>query len=477
MMTMSPLLAVGLKVLGLSAQQRKAPIKITVQRNILFAIFLVALSGTFPITSVFGQFPTTGPIIPTTPSAPVPAAPTTTFQSTDDDSFRAQVPEGGVIHDLNNTGSALLEESTRGYGILAQLCPHEKQQQETALPNVSGSSATSSSSSISTNNNICVGAQEVIYIIRYPDLETRIQAANTVTTNNDMTTDTILSYHLQKLQEVGYRNIQIVASADMTVNITNPQTNQTIATAPAKLLEMTYSTNSAPDEPRTGYLISTATDMTLPNAGTTKGYSVFYEGNSTTTTEITTAFGSLPPLLPPAAGQVFDSFELIAAPEVAQPIAPEAPVGQTEGEGEEGDAACDSSYPDFCIPPPPPGLNCDDVDDTNFEVVGSDPHDFDRDNDGIGCEAPAGSSGDESDGGGAEDGGDGDGGDDDDDEDGGSSSRADSSTSSASASSRCPNGYHRSPSGDCERVTDTRGMPRCPNGYHRSPDGDCESVG
>src|SRR5215208_1717812 len=424
MMTMSPLLAVGLKVLGLSAQQRKAPIKITVQRNILFAIFLVALSGTFPITSVFGQFPTTGPIIPTTPSAPVPAAPTTTFQSTDDDSFRAQVPEGGVIHDLNNTGSALLEESTRGYGILAQLCPHEKQQQETALPNVSGSSATSSSNSISTSN-ICVGAQEVVHFVRYPDLETRIQAANTVTPNNDMTTDTILSYHLQKLQEVGYRNIQIVASADMTVNITNPQTNQTIAMAPAKLLEMTYSTNSAPDEIRTGYLISTATDMTPPNAGTTKGYSVFYEGNSTTTTEITTAFGSLPPLLPPSVGQVFDSFELIAAAEVAQPIAPEAPVGQTEGEGEEEDAACDSSYPDFCIPPPPPDLNCDDVDDTNFEVVGSDPHGFDGDNDGIGCED---GNGDEEDDGGDDDGADDDdGGDDDgaDDDDGGDDDGAD----------------------------------------------------
>lgn len=41
---------------------------------------------------------------------------------------------------------------------------------------------------------------------------------------------------------------------------------------------------------------------------------------------------------------------------------------------------------------------------------------------------------------------------------------------------RCPNGYHKSPSGDCEKVTDTKGMPRCPNGYHRSPDGDCERV-
>jgi hypothetical protein len=478
MITTSPVLAVGLKVLSLTAQQQGAQIKIRFQRNRLFAIFLMALSVPFPITSVFGQFPTTGPIIPTTPAAPVALAPTTTFQSTDSDSFRVQVPGGWVIHDVNNTGSALLEESTRGYGLLAQLCPKEDQQQEAALPNVSGRITTNSSSSSISTNNICLGAQEVIHIIRYPDLETRIQAANAVTTNNDMTTDNILSYHLQKLQEVGYRNIQIVASADMTVNITNPQTNQTTATAPAKLLEMTYSTNSAPDEIRTGYLISTATDMTPPKLGTTKGYSVFYEGNSTTITEITTAFGSLPPLLPPTVGQVFDSFELIAAPEVAQPIAPEAPVGQTEGEGEEGDAACDSSYPDFCIPPSPPDLNCDDVDGTNFRVLSPDPHGFDGDNDGIGCEAPISSSGGESDGGGAEDGGgDGDGGDDDDEDGGGGSSAGSSTSSSSGSSSRCPNGYHRSPSGDCERVTDTRGMPRCPNGYHRSPDGDCESVG
>ncbi|MDN5847572.1 MAG: hypothetical protein L0H53_15010 [Candidatus Nitrosocosmicus sp.] len=45
-----------------------------------------------------------------------------------------------------------------------------------------------------------------------------------------------------------------------------------------------------------------------------------------------------------------------------------------------------------------------------------------------------------------------------------------------SESSRCPDGSHRSPSGDCETVTDTSGMPRCDDGFHRSPDGDCEEV-
>jgi PASTA domain len=50
-------------------------------------------------------------------------------------------------------------------------------------------------------------------------------------------------------------------------------------------------------------------------------------------------------------------------------------------------ADCDPSYPDVCIPPPPPYLNCDDVPYTNIRVVGSDPHGFDGyDNDGIGCE-------------------------------------------------------------------------------------------
>ena len=41
---------------------------------------------------------------------------------------------------------------------------------------------------------------------------------------------------------------------------------------------------------------------------------------------------------------------------------------------------------------------------------------------------------------------------------------------------RCPNGSHKSPSGDCEKVADNKGKPRCPNGYHRSPDGDCEKA-
>jgi hypothetical protein len=51
-----------------------------------------------------------------------------------------------------------------------------------------------------------------------------------------------------------------------------------------------------------------------------------------------------------------------------------------------GGGNCDPSYPTVCIPPPPPDLDCADVNASGFKVVGSDPHGFDGDNDGIGCE-------------------------------------------------------------------------------------------
>lgn len=48
---------------------------------------------------------------------------------------------------------------------------------------------------------------------------------------------------------------------------------------------------------------------------------------------------------------------------------------------------CDSSYPGVCIPPYPPDLDCADVGFTNFAVVPPDPHGFDGDGDGVGCES------------------------------------------------------------------------------------------
>jgi hypothetical protein len=483
---------------------------------------------------------------------------TTTLFESRNDSFRVQVPQGWVIDDVNNTGSTLESELTQGYGILAELCPEEEgggegqqQQEQQALTNVS-SSSNSNSNSNSNSTSICQQQQqaqdEILHIVRYPNLSARLQLALGVS-ENDTTAEDILSYHLQKLEEVGYRSIQIVNNTDTTVNVTNAETNETIEIVPARFVEMTYATNFAPNEIREGYFISTATNATDPDPGVTKAYTVFYEGNSTTANvtsvaQTTTTSDNFQPPLPAPVRQVFDSFELVAAEEVAQTeeeggggptindnddsgggttddnddndnddsgggttnttnddddgdtggggptindnddsgggpanlltaeivsngtqgVAPatfefgadvvagtapytyswdfgdgtsievdddetisytfdlggsynvdltvidssgqsasdsveitiEEPSPPPEAEDQEqeeqqeqaAETVCDSSYPDLCIPPPPPDLDCgDDGVPENFQVLPPDPHGFDSDNDGIGCDS------------------------------------------------------------------------------------------
>jgi PKD repeat protein len=461
------------------------------------------------------------------------------------DSFRVQLPEGWVIQDMNNTGFTLAAEVLQGYGILAQLCPQE--QQQSSLPSVGGSNR--------YIGNCQQAQEEVIHIIRYPNLGTRLGISSEdifTIINRDTIPNAILAYHIQKLQEVGYRDIQIVNSADTTMNVdisTGQNSSRTATVVPAKLVEMTYST--ALNETKSGYFILTATAATPRNLGTMTGYSIFYEGNSTATTAEATrpSFSLAPILLPASVRQVFDSFELIAASTVpltavitssdTEGVAPatfdfEADVAGGlepytinwdfgDGSGEESDddvehtfdvadtynvdltvtdssgrtasdsmsitveepppltsvdiisndtegvapatfefeanltggaepftyswdfgdgsseesddetvehtfdvagtynvdltvidstlqtasdsilitveeplfspsptipeePVCDPSYPDLCIPPPPPDLGCDDVSASNFEVLPPDPHGFDGNNDGVGCE-------------------------------------------------------------------------------------------
>jgi len=61
-------------------------------------------------------------------------------------------------------------------------------------------------------------------------------------------------------------------------------------------------------------------------------------------------------------------------------IQPLTPSSQTEENN------CDPSYPTVCIPSPPPDLDCGDILYKKFVVLQPDPHRFDGDNDGIGCE-------------------------------------------------------------------------------------------
>jgi hypothetical protein len=53
--------------------------------------------------------------------------------------------------------------------------------------------------------------------------------------------------------------------------------------------------------------------------------------------------------------------------------------------------SCAASYPTVCIPPPPPDLNCADIPYKSFrvrwDVADPDPHHFDGNRDGVGCES------------------------------------------------------------------------------------------
>lgn len=59
----------------------------------------------------------------------------------------------------------------------------------------------------------------------------------------------------------------------------------------------------------------------------------------------------------------------------ADPVLPPLPSG------------CSPYYPDVCIAPPPPDLDCGDIPYRRFTVYSPDPHNFDGDHDGIGCES------------------------------------------------------------------------------------------
>ena len=64
------------------------------------------------------------------------------------------------------------------------------------------------------------------------------------------------------------------------------------------------------------------------------------------------------------------------------------PTGATPAQAPAAPATrtCDAAYPEVCIPPPPPDLDCGAIPHRRFRVLPPDPHRFDGDRDGIGCE-------------------------------------------------------------------------------------------
>ena len=68
------------------------------------------------------------------------------------------------------------------------------------------------------------------------------------------------------------------------------------------------------------------------------------------------------------------------------------------GPADQSTPDCDPAYPSVCIPPPPPDLDCGDIVESDFRVYLAsdsdvpndltefDPHRFEGDDDGVGCD-------------------------------------------------------------------------------------------
>lgn len=80
---------------------------------------------------------------------------------------------------------------------------------------------------------------------------------------------------------------------------------------------------------------------------------------------------------------------VVGAP-IAQPLPPAAqptPVPPPTATPAAVQTNCDPSYPTLCIPPNSSDLDCPDLNVKRFPVLPPDPHRFDGDHDGIGCES------------------------------------------------------------------------------------------
>jgi len=248
----------------------------------------------------------------------------------------------------------------------------------------------------------------IIIISKYEDLETVPRFERTLSdSDGNITSDDLIQYHfdLMKVSNKlwGYQ-YTITNTTDMHVNVTNAATNQTIGGASAKLVEfsegnsLSEQTGSTPKSQQ--ILFAVFNDK---QTGEVTGFDIeFKEGKANAST---TKAGPLITIVP-AISEVFNSFEVVknetALPlrsfeneasipdssDEEQSVAPTPPsTAPSPPEEDEEQSDCDNSYPDFCIPSPPPDLDCSDIDEKDFTVRDPDPHKFDGDNDGKGCES------------------------------------------------------------------------------------------
>ena len=142
-------------------------------------------------------------------------------------------------------------------------------------------------------------AEDYVSIIRFADLQSRPEFSILARENKSIAISDLLAYFIQ-FQELhfNFTNFELLESIDRAVNVTDSQqANQTIATAPAKYVEISYRDDS-------GRLIERSFVLLVLGIDGNTGY-VLNPVISTST------FSSPSEKLPPEHQQIFDSFELV----------------------------------------------------------------------------------------------------------------------------------------------------------------------
>jgi hypothetical protein len=142
------------------------------------------------------------------------------------DGFRMHIPYGWVVQDIDNLHLPNFRVANEaGFLMVAIICP-----QQEAVPVAGGM----------YNCGQSENAVEVLHdrLSHRPEFEVIEDPAN-------ITSDDFLAFIIEEMQGRNYTNIQIINSTDLTINITSPEdSNTTIRTAEAKLVEMTYQPGS-----------------------------------------------------------------------------------------------------------------------------------------------------------------------------------------------------------------------------------------
>jgi hypothetical protein len=168
-------------------------------------------------------------------------------------------------------------------GLLALLCPRAEAEQ------VIGGSYECDTATIPTTS---------VMLLRFKGLDDRQEFASEHTNYQSITISDFLDFYPGFLENrlalagVPVGNFQIVNDTDTTVNVTSAQTNQTVATVPAKLVEYTLTYAGI-------FRVGAVSLLVLD--GTT-GYNILY---------LIPLFSMETEQPPRQVQQIFDSFELV----------------------------------------------------------------------------------------------------------------------------------------------------------------------